>query len=472
MSATNEFPTEISKYTIDKVLGQGAMGVVYKGLDPQIERPVAIKVLHEHLRQGDHGKDLESRFMQEAKAAARCLHPNIVTIFDFGAAEGQHFIVMEYVEGIELKAHLKADTPISLASAVDITIQILEALSHAHSKGIVHRDIKPANIILLEDGAVKVSDFGVARLDTSDLTSTGFMIGTPNYMSPEGLQGQTVDARSDIYSVGVLFYELLTRRRPLKGVSLDESIQQIDMEPHLSVQNIQSIKPILLRALQPLAEVRFQNAADFIGKLKSIEDMDLTEAQTAFFPAPNDYSAATQIAEPVTPSATSSQWNDDVLTSIEQTLAKFVGPMARVLVKKSSSKSDSIEELSAKLALHIPNDQERNQFLEKLGRSGISKAVPLSNTTRNKSIFTQINSNSDASKANASLSLSIADVSDEKLQQLAKMMAFYVGPLATRLVKQCKKKSSDINGLIIALAEHIPSQAEQEKFLQDTKKLL
>ena len=462
---SSDIPQSISKYSIEKVLGQGAMGVVYKGSDTQIERPVAIKVLHEHLRHGDQGADLESRFLQEAKAAARCLHPNIVTIFDFGNDNGNHFIVMEFVHGIELKAHLKGDTPISLASAVDITIQVLEALNHAHAKGIVHRDIKPANIILLEDGAVKVSDFGVARLDTSDLTSTGFMIGTPNYMSPEGLQGQQVDHRSDIYSVGVLFYELLTRRRPLKGVTLEESIEQIDLVPHLSVQNIQSIKPILLRALQPLSEVRYQSAADFISRLKTIDDMDLTEAQTAFFPTPNNYSAPTKISKPEPKGASVSQWSDDILSSIEVTLAKYVGPMARVLVKKNSTRTETLEELSAKLALHIPNAEERNQFLSRLERSGISKAVPL-NTNH-----TNLSSQSAHSQSAYNASVT-SDITEDQMAQLAKMIAFHVGPLANRLVKQAKKKSSNINELIDNLASHIPSPKERESFVLKAQKQL
>lgn len=456
----NSIPDQISKYTIHKMLGQGAMGVVYKGTDTQIERTVAIKVLHEHLRQGEQGKELESRFLQEAKAAARCLHPNIVTIFDFGNDNGKHFIVMEYVEGVELKSHLKSNTQITLASAVDITIQVLEALKHAHSKGIVHRDIKPANIILLEDGSVKVSDFGVARIDTSDLTSTGYMIGTPNYMSPEGLQGETVDHRSDLYSVGILFYELLTRRRPLKGVSLEDSIEQLNMVPELSTQNIQSIKPILFRALQPLSEVRFQDAASFIKKLKSIEDMDLTEARTAFFPTNTLYSQATKVAAPKQKPAAASQWNDDQLSSLERSLAKYVGPMARVLIKKNSSTSESLEELSAKLAMHIPNSTERHQFLETLERSGISQAVDLHSLTSQPSATESHNKLQEQEF-----------IPEATIQSLAKLMAFYVGPLSGRLIKQARKKSPDFNSLVSSLAQHIPAEAERNSFLKQAKKI-
>lgn len=467
MTEAPSIPEQIAKYRIEKILGQGAMGVVYKGSDIQIERPVAVKVLHEHLRQGDQSKELENRFLQEAKAAARCLHPNIVTIFDFGTHEGNHFIVMEYVEGIELKAHLKGDTPISLASAADITIQVLEALHHAHNKGIVHRDIKPANIILLEDGTVKVSDFGVARLDTSDLTHTGFMIGTPNYMSPEGLQGEQVDQRSDLYSVGVLFYELLTRRRPLKGVSLDESIEQLDMVPHLSVQNIQSIKPILMRALQPLSDVRFQSAAEFIKRLRTIDDLDLTEAETAFFPTPAKNSDTTifQATQRRPDSPSVSQWNDELLTSLERSLAQFVGPMARVLVKKNSTQSTSLEELSARLAEHIPNQAERQQFLQRLERTGISA---ISQTAASQRTQGQGSQGQPAQGSAAAIPLAI---SDGELRKITSIMAFFVGPLASRLVKQTRKKASDYNELISQLAIHIPDPAEQQDFLARVRQL-
>ncbi|RLU03019.1 MAG: serine/threonine protein kinase, partial [Ketobacter sp.] len=355
MSSGHLPPQRIAKYDIERILGSGAMGVVYKAQDSQIERTVAIKVLHEHLRQGEHGADLEVRFLQEAKAAARCLHPNIVTIFDFGS-DGAPYIVMEFVEGIELKAHLRSDTFISLPSATDICIQVLEALGHAHEKGIVHRDIKPANIILLENGTVKVSDFGVARLDTSELTSTGFMVGTPNYMSPEGLQGHQVDTRSDLYSVGVLFYELLTRDRPSRDLSLAQNLEKLNSARHLSSQSIRSIKPILERALQPDAKQRFQSSAQFITQLKSIEDMDLTLATTAHFPKPDNYRPDKYVAQaPAEANAfSSSQWSDDLLQSLEHSLARFVGPMAKLLVRKNSRSASNLDQLMANLTRHIP----------------------------------------------------------------------------------------------------------------------
>lgn len=433
------------------------MGVVYKGYDSQIERPVAIKVLHEHLRKGEHGDDLEMRFIQEAKAAARCLHPNIVTIFDFGS-DLAPYIVMEYVEGIELKAHLKSDIFISLPSATDITIQVLEALDHAHEKGIVHRDIKPANIILLENGNVKVSDFGVARLDTSDLTSTGFMVGTPNYMSPEGLQGRQVDNRSDLYSTGVLFFELLTRERPSKEEELDANLERLNGVTHLSGQNVRSIKPILKRALQPNPKERYPSVKDFIAHLKSIDDMDLTLATTAYFPKPDNYKAT---APREINAGSGSQWSDEVLSSLEHSLARYVGPMAKLLVKKNSRSADSIDQLVANLTQHIPNENERSQFKRSMEKTGISQASAIVSST---------NSSPMGQKGHAT-QVSESSVTDDQLKGLSKILAFYVGPLASRLVKKLSRQHPSMHELSQALSRQIPDESERLQFLNQANKL-
>ena len=436
------------------------MGVVYKAQDSQIERTVAVKVLHEHLRQGEHGADLEVRFLQEAKAAARCLHPNIVTIFDFGS-DGAPYIVMEFVEGIELKAHLRSDTFISLPSATDICIQVLEALGHAHDKGIVHRDIKPANIILLENGTVKVSDFGVARLDTSELTSTGFMVGTPNYMSQEGLQGQQVDARSDLYSVGVLFFELLTRDRPSRELSLEQNLEKLNTARHLSSQSIRSIKPILERALQTSAKQRFQSSAQFVEKLKSIEDMDLTLATTAHFPKPDNYVAQA----PVDANGfSSSQWSDDLLQSLEHSLARFVGPMAKLLVRKNSRSAANLDQLMANLTRHIPNEDERSQFMQSVEKSGISRVESLSGS------HAGLTSHS-MSPADQPTQMAATVITEAQQQQITEILAFHVGPLASRLVKKMSKQHPSLQDLVEALARHIPDQSERNQFLARASKL-
>lgn len=447
MTIAGGHPQRIAKYDIQSVLGSGAMGIVYKAYDSQIERPVALKVLHNHLRLGDNGAQLEERFLQEAKAAARCLHPNIVAIFDFGT-EAMPYIVMEYVEGTELSAYLKSETFIALHSATSIAIQVLEALQHAHGKGIVHRDIKPANIILLENGNVKVSDFGVARLDTSDLTGTGFMVGTPNYMSPEGLLGQQVDARSDLYSVGVLFYELLTRSRPPREGGLARSLEALDGVTHLSPENLDSIKPIISRALEREPSARYQTVDQFISELRTIEDMDLTMATVAHFPRPDNY-------RPIASSgASASQWSDELLVSLEQSLARYVGPMARLLVKRTSRSVSSIDELVESLTRHIPNEAERSQFIGVLNRSGIVQAGSCSGFSSTPSVAPR----------NASVACSV--VLDEPQQKaISNLLAFYIGPLAARLVRKACAGDTDREACIAALALHIPQPAERAEFL-------
>jgi len=477
MSKQKAIPTRIAKYEIEKVLGKGAMGIVYKGLDAQIERHVAVKVLHTHLLEGDLGEDLTVRFQQEAKAAARCLHPNIVSVFDFGFYDERPYIAMEYVNGIELKAQLQSDSQYSLAVAADITIQILQALDHAHSKGVVHRDIKPANIILLEDGSVKVSDFGVARLDTSDLTSTGFMVGTPNYMSPEGLQGLQVDQRSDLYSVGVLFYELLTQQRPVRGLSLDETIDSLDEHEHLSVQNINSIKPILRKALQPLAETRFQTAKDFITRLRSIDDLELADAKTSFYISPTAKTIVASAAASSKLETSSSVWNAEVLGSLEQTLAKYVGPMAHYLVKKSSKKSQTMEGLSQILAQHIPTEHERQEFIQNLTSSGIYKArtgsgkTSAGNTTSGgrtsaSLIFGLENNTEGASITPKASTQGTKAISADDIKKVAEALVYYIGPLASRLVKRDAKKSATLDDFLLRAAGNIPNKKEQQEFLK------
>ncbi|NPU95338.1 MAG: serine/threonine protein kinase [Gammaproteobacteria bacterium] len=460
-------PPNIARYRIDGVLGSGAMGVVYQGFDSQIERTVAIKVLHPHLREGEHGPDLEQRFLQEARAAARCLHPNIVTIFDFGSENGSPYIVMEFVRGMELKAHLKSDTFIPLPSATDICIQILEALGHAHEKGVIHRDIKPANIILLENGTVKVSDFGVARLDTSDLTSTGYMVGTPNYMSPEGLQGHTVDARSDLYSVGVLYFELLTRRRPSRDMALDEALEVLNDATQLSGQNIRSIKPILRQALQSNPTNRFQNSRDFITRLKAIDDMDLTQATGALFPTPAGYTQ-NRTTRPDTSSASpnsssASQWNDSVLESLEHSLAKYIGPMARLLVRKQSRSATSMEDLVNSLTRHIPNENERTQFMRSVEKSGLSSP--------GMSVAQPAQTSVPAAKPGASTQAPVFTLTDAVRDKLSQLLAYHLGPLASRLVQKAMKSTLEPNALIAQLAQQIPDEKERKKFVEQAGKL-
>jgi len=456
-------PKKIAKYRIDRVLGSGAMGVVYEGYDSKIERTVAVKILHTHLRTGDHGAELEQRFLQEARAAARCHHPNIVTIFDFGIENEISYIVMEFVRGVELQAHLKSDNFIPLPSATDICIQVLEALAHAHGKGVIHRDIKPANIILLENGNVKVSDFGVARIDSSELTSTGYMVGTPSYMSPEGLQGQAVDARSDLYSVGVLFFELLTHRRPARDASVEENLGVLNNATHLSSQNISSIKPILRQALQNDPNTRIQNAHDFVEQLKSIDDLDLTLALSGFFPAPQTLRRESGAQAG---SLSAGQWSDDILDSLERSLVRHIGPMARVLVRKQSRSANSLEELVSSLSRHIPNENERSQFIKSVEKFSQNPKTSQVNSGSKKASPPAAQ---PAASPSAQEKPGITDAARERIEQL---LAYHLGPLAGRLLQKAMKSSVEPTALIAQLAQHIPDEKERKQFVEKAHRVL
>ena len=226
--------TTISHYRILEKLGEGGMGVVYKAQDTKLNRTVALKFLPAQVSGSDQDK---ARFLQEAQAAAGLNHPNICTIHGIEEADGKHFIVMEFVDGQTLQ---EKKSSLSMKQALEIGIQIADGLAAAHEKGIVHRDIKPENIMIRKDGIAQVMDFGLAKLrGASRLTKEGSTVGTAGYMSPEQVQGQETDHRADIFSLGVLLYEMLTGQLPFKGVhetAIAYEIVNVDSPPMSSIK--------------------------------------------------------------------------------------------------------------------------------------------------------------------------------------------------------------------------------------------
>lgn len=467
----NELPEYIGKYRIDSVLGKGAMGLVYRAIDSNIDRTVALKVLHTHLLEGEQGSDFEQRFLQEAKAAARCLHPNIVTVFDFGVYEDKPYIVMEYVDGVELKDQVQAGKSFSFVVVLDIISQVLEALAYAHEKGVVHRDIKPANIMLMDNGRVKVSDFGVARIDNSDLTSTGMMVGTPNYMSPEGLHGFQVDNRSDLYSVGILLFELLTKQRPYTGISLAEAIAPLDECDNLEPLRKAQIKPIIIKALQAKPELRFQQASEFLEQLINIMSESGSEQGTVIYQPTKVVRIAktqTDVSTSMSSISADQSLHPEVLSSLESSLIRYVGPSAKMLVKKYSKESDSLESLAMSLARKIPNDNERSEFLRSLESSGV-REIYLAKDAESRSGLTGAGFKSISKAPEDANSRSTLLLSPEKLQSVTNELAFFIGPLASRLVKKVFKQVSSLDEFYSKLADFIPDQSERAIFLKKVK---
>ncbi|MAR91414.1 MAG: serine/threonine-protein kinase [Pseudomonadota bacterium] len=261
-------PQTLGKYQVQGLLGKGAMGVVYKGFDPNIARPVAIKTIHASLLDTEMGRELLDRFRNEAQAVGRLNHANIVAIYEFDQDRGTPYFVMEYVEGHDLKTLLKEGRRYSPDEAVHIVMAILSALEYTHKLGIVHRDIKPANVFITHDGEIKLADFGIARVDNAELTQMGSVLGTPSYMSPEQCKGQPVDARSDLFSTGVVLYELLVGCKPFGGDNTHAIMHSVlSEEPQKPTQKKQDVPKafdaIVRKALAKEAAQRYQNAAQF-----------------------------------------------------------------------------------------------------------------------------------------------------------------------------------------------------------------
>jgi TonB family protein len=224
MQERQPVPTYFGRYQVLEELGSGAMGVVYLCVDPRLARPVAVKVIREseHMTAAEKEQFL-ARFRHEAEAAGRLNHPGIVQIYDIGPS----YLVMEYLDGKALSAVMKAGHAHTVQEVCSIVLQVSDAIDYAHKHGIVHRDIKPANIMMMDDGGVKVMDFGVARLESSTLTVAGTVVGSVRYMAPEQMMGERVDARADVFSLGAVAYEMLTGRAPFPGKTITEVVGQV-----------------------------------------------------------------------------------------------------------------------------------------------------------------------------------------------------------------------------------------------------
>jgi serine/threonine-protein kinase len=284
--------TKLGKYLIRRELGKGAMGVVYEGFDPVIERSVAIKTILPKQLASTDATEVMARFKREAQAAGRLSHPGIVAVYDYGEAiaDDDHtmvagsgpledtgqtvaYIAMEFIKGRELRDFFEANERFSLANVNRLMGEMLGALGHAHAHGVVHRDIKPANIIVLDNGSLKIADFGIARVEKSELTQVGTMMGTPAYMSPEQFLGQTVDGRSDLFSCGVILYQFLTGEKPFAGNTTTIMYKVLHEEPlapsMLNVALPASLDAVVKKAMAKDPAQRYQNVMEFAAAIEA-----------------------------------------------------------------------------------------------------------------------------------------------------------------------------------------------------------
>ena len=270
----SNLPAKIGKYDVIEVIGRGGMGVVYKATDPHLDRTVAIKMITSGF--ADNPAQLK-RFFVEAKSLASLVHPNIVTVYDLGDFSGNPYLVMQYLEGEDLDTSLAGRRSLTLLDKMNIIIQVCEGLSYAHRRNVVHRDIKPANIMLCTDGGVKIFDFGIAKVGDQNATKSGSQIvGTLYYMSPEQVNSVTVDGRTDLFSTGVVLYQLVTGHLPFEGESTTTTLLKITREPPPPLRNFLTVYPpeleaILLRALAKDRDDRYQSADELVLDLRQLQ---------------------------------------------------------------------------------------------------------------------------------------------------------------------------------------------------------
>jgi serine/threonine-protein kinase len=476
-------PEKIGKYRVDGVLGKGAMGVVYKGFDPVIERTVAIKTVRKDLVDPELAVQVMARFKNEAKAAGRLLHPNIVSVYEYGEDDSNAFIAMEYVDGTGLREYLNRKASFDVGQIVAIVSQVLEALDFAHERGVVHRDIKPANLILTAAGAVKVADFGIARIDTSNLTNAGMVMGTPSYMSPEQCQGKEIDRRSDLFSTGVVLYELLTGEKPFAG-SIEAIAFKICYEDHrppsllAKVEVTPAMDAVIGAALSKSPAARFQNAKAFNRALRQALDPQLTWKGEAVDATELNLAAVTMQKRAVP------AWDDTVLQAVEQQLARFLGPMAKVVVRKAATRTGDTMELYALAAESIADVDERRRFMgaapgastgdsatggsstgtSSTGAHEASTTRPISVRKGRTNIQTtppQLRSQSGMTRPAGPVALD-----QEFVDQTTTRLAVYLGPVARVVAKKAAQKAGTQQEFVQLVANHLGAQ-ERTAFLRE-----
>ena len=434
------------------------MGVVFEAHDSVINRKVAVKLVRTELLEGREREDYIQRFRREAQAAGRCSHPGIVVVFDYALHEGNPFLVMEYVEGLGLDKLLAQGERFEPAAAVHLAVQLLDALGAAHAAGIVHRDIKPANILLTAGARIKVTDFGVARLDSSQLTHRGMAIGTPSYMSPEQCRGDEVDARCDLFSAAAVLMEMLIGTRPFGGKSFTEVAVRLLQEVPEGGDQVEAVggrplRQVLERALAKRPEQRFATAGEMAQALREAiggSEPDETVAETI-----DRTVVAVRALAMARTAAPGSSIDAKLLGTIERRLAERVGPIARYLVQTCLRSADSVEDLCNALAERIDRHEDRRRFLDealKVARddSGLDAA-----------------SAQRASKATPpSLRSTELHIPPDEAERARRALSRVLGPIAQILVQRALKKARSTDELWEMLAHEIGSPRDRAEFLQ------
>ena len=452
-------PERLGKYEIVSALGKGAMGIVYKGYDPHIERHVAIKTIRKDLVDPDVAQQYMARFKNEARAAGRLMHPHIVAVYEFGEDDTVAYIAMEYVEGAGLREHLNRRETFDFAQLVALLRQLLEALDFAHAKGVVHRDIKPSNLIVTEDGRLKVADFGIARVDTTNLTQAGMIIGTPSYMSPEQCRGLPSDARSDLWSTGVVMYELMTGEKPFRG-TIETIAYKICHEEPPAPSTLSKLKlpadvdRFVATALAKAPEARFQSAKEF---RKALDDVAKLSVEVDEGMGTTMVNIGTlMLAKPAPP------WDDETLRTAELELARALGPMAKLIVRRAAAQTLDRSELCAILSDSISDPESRLRFVVAFNRAGGGQSTTGASGVRSTGGATTRATTAQGTKTGTvAMPLEAAYV-----EHVTNRLAIYIGPIAQVLTRKAARESRSRTEFVRRCADNLGTQ-ERVAFLHE-----
>ena len=482
---------QIGRYRIDGTLGTGAMGVVYRAFDTQIQRPVALKTIRKELLIDEHREDLMARFRNEVIAAGRLVHPNIVTVFDFGEDNDNAFIAMELVEGKPLNRLIPRNERADRGLVTTWITQLLTALDFAHGMNIVHRDIKPGNLLITPQQQLKITDFGVAKIDATTMTQVGSVVGTPSYMSPEQFRGDAVDGRADLFSVAVILYQLLTGSRPFQGspTAVMHGIMSVtppapsEVQPEVPTQ----YDAVVMKGLERSADNRHASARAFSKALQAAFQLDLAASHgtdpeatvlaeefrvTLLRPAaagavPTLGGATTAELPSLSAQASAlgtspSNWSPNFLKEVEQSLMDQIGPVAGPLVRKMAAECTDFEELSGRILAKMGSDTVRGKVREKFNGLLAKHGAGMTGTGR-----LMTGTGTAPSAVDVPVASTSSGIGPNQLQSVERMLAPLVGPIASVLVKRTASKAVGSRQFYSMLAEHIPDNAKRAKFLHE-----